>query len=88
MRLNQENAWRENRGHEISHMLVLIFLLLTGTTQVLKCDRLYLSHKTPSPPAQPRQMAQPHAALSAPPTAPAPRGACSGAFFFLFVITL
>lgn len=38
MRLNQENAWRENRGHEISHVLVLIFLLLTGTTQVLKCD--------------------------------------------------
>lgn len=38
MWLNQENAYRENRGHEISHVLVLIFFLLTGTTQVLKCD--------------------------------------------------
>lgn len=38
MWLNQENAYGENRGHEIPHVFVLIFFLLTGTTQVLKCD--------------------------------------------------
>lgn len=38
MWLNQENAYRENRGHEISHVLKLISFLLTGTTYVLKPD--------------------------------------------------
>lgn len=38
MWLNQENAYREKRGHEISHVLKLIFFLLTGTIYALKFD--------------------------------------------------
>lgn len=38
MWLNQENPYRQKRGHEISHVLKLIFFLLTGTMYVLEFD--------------------------------------------------
>lgn len=66
MWLNEQNAYRERRGHEISHVLKLIFLLLTGTTYVLKSDGLYSRHNTQSPAANSRQPAE-----------PAERGHCS-----------
>lgn len=51
MWLNQENAQREKKGHEISYVLKPISFLLTGTLYVRKFHGLYLSHKTHSLPA-------------------------------------